>query len=197
MLLYSGGSSNLTFLALGRTTYEAFIAMAGFPGSFAPAALAGDLIIRSEGKNIMFTTDTGSTTQMYLKNGGNVGIGTTGPPYLLSVKGAIGAQEVNVVNTSGWPDYVFEPTYHLQPLNEVAAYVKEHHHLPEIPSEAEVKEKGISLGDMQARLLAKIEELTLHVIQADEKIRELQEGSRCGTHLPAPDQLDSTVRKER
>jgi hypothetical protein len=112
---------------------------------------------------------------IFNRNGGNVGIGTTGPPYLLSVKGAIGAQEVNVVNTASWPDYVFEPTYRLQPLNEVAAYVKVHHHLPEIPSEAEVKEKGISLGDMQARLLAKIEELTLHLIQSDEKNRELQD----------------------
>jgi hypothetical protein len=62
-----------------------------------------------------------------------------------------------------------------RPLAEVASYIKEHHHLPEIPSEAEVKEKGVGVGDMQAKLLAKIEELTLHLIQADEKNLELQE----------------------
>src|SRR5260370_27719129 len=72
--------------------------------------------------------------------------------------------------------------YRIKPLREVAAYIQEHHHLPEIPSAAEVKEKGVSLGDMQAKLLAKIEELTLHLIRADERLvrsdeknRELQE----------------------
>jgi hypothetical protein len=105
---------------------------------------------------------------------GNVGLGTTAPQYVLSVKGTIGAQEVIVTNT-GWSDYVFNPGYRLRPLTEVASYIKEHHHLPEIPSEAEVKEKGVSVGDMQAKLLAKVEELTIHMIQADEKNRELQE----------------------
>jgi len=133
---------------------------------------------------------------IFNRSGGNVGIGTTAPPYLLSVKGAIGAQEVNVVNTASWPDYVFAPTYHLQPLNEVAAYVKEHHHLPEIPSAAEVRENGISLGDMQARLLAKIEELTLHLIQSDEKNRELQDRiARLESGRP-PSTVAGTAAKE-
>jgi len=51
---------------------------------------------------------------------------------------------------------------------------REHHHLPEIPSQKEVAEKGVSVGEMQSKLLAKIEELTLHLIDADEKNRELQ-----------------------
>src|SRR5260370_38811857 len=183
MLLYSGGTSNYTFLALGRTTYEAMIAMSAGSGNFSPAAQAGDLVIRSEGKNILFTTDSGSTNQMYLKNGGWVGIGTVTPgqcgggntqPCLLTVNGAIGAKEV-VVTSAITADYVFDSNYRLAPLQEVAAYIQEHHHLPEIPSAAEAKEKGVSLGDMQARLLAKIEELTLHLIHADEKNRELQE----------------------
>ncbi len=105
---------------------------------------------------------------------GNVGIGTTNPQSLLAVNGTINTKEVVVTNT-GWSDYVFGPNYHLTPLNQVAAYINEHHHLPEIPSEAEVKEKGVGLGDMQAKLLAKVEELTLHMIQADEKNRQLQE----------------------
>jgi hypothetical protein len=92
----------------------------------------------------------------------------------LTVNGAIGAKEV-IVTSGITADYVFKPDYRLRPLSEVATYVKEHHHLPEIPSEAEVKENGVSLGDMQAKLLAKIEELTLHLIEADKKIRELQQ----------------------
>jgi hypothetical protein len=105
--------------------------------------------------------------------GGNVGIGTTNPQYPLSVNGTIQAKEV-IVNT-GWSDYVFAPYYSLTPLSDLAAYIKQNHHLPEIPSAAEVKQKGVSLGEMQSKLLAKVEELTLHMIQAEQENRELRE----------------------
>jgi hypothetical protein len=185
MLLYSGGTSNYTFLALGRTTYEAMIAMSPGPGNFSPAAQAGDLVIRSEGKNILFTTDSGSTNQMYLKNGGWVGIGTVTPGQcggstftcLLTVNGAMAAKEI-IVTTGITADYVFKPDYHLKPLTEVASFIQEHHHLPEIPSEAEVKVNGISVGDMQVKLLAKVEELTLHMIQAEERNNRLDQQNR-------------------
>jgi hypothetical protein len=112
---------------------------------------------------------------------GIVGIGTTSPctnsqapaNCKLSVAGGIQAKEV-VVNT-GWSDYVFSPTYRLKPLSEVAAFIRANHHLPEIPSEAEVQEKGVGLGEMQSKLLAKIEELTLHLIASEERNRQLEE----------------------
>src|SRR6266851_3991586 len=102
---------------------------------------------------------------------GNVGIGTTNPQYPLSVNGTIQAKEV-LVNT-GWADYVFRPNYRVRSLTEVAAFIKANHHLPNIPSESEVKENGVSLGDMQTKLLATIEELTLQVIKLDEKNRAI------------------------
>ncbi len=111
---------------------------------------------------------------MTLLSNGNVGIGTTVPPYSLSVKGTIGAGEVVVTSTSGWPDYVFEPGYRLADLSEVAAFVKENHHLPDVPSAAEVQEKGVGLGEMQTKLLAKVEELTLHMIAAEERSQRLE-----------------------
>lgn len=105
--------------------------------------------------------------------GGNVGIGTANPQYRLAVNGVIGAKDVIVTNAL-WSDYVFHPGYRLQPLSEVSAYINDHGHLPEIPSEAEVKEKGVNVGEMQAKLLAKVEELTLHLIQQDKDNRELR-----------------------
>ena len=53
--------------------------------------------------------------------------------------------------------------------------IQDHHHLPDIPSESEVKKKGIGIGDMQTKLLAKIEELTLHMIQAEERSNRLEQ----------------------
>jgi hypothetical protein len=82
-----------------------------------------------------------------------------------------------VVNT-GWSDYVFDPDYQLRPLKDVAAYIQENRHLPDIPAAAEVQAKGVSLGDMQSKLLAKIEELTLHIIQAEERNNRLEERNR-------------------
>jgi hypothetical protein len=122
-----------------------------------------------------FTTIGGESNRidtMALVNG-NVGIGTTNPQHLLHVAGTIGAEEIVITSTGA--DYVFGPDYRLQPLHEVNAYIQEHHHLPDIPSRAEVKEKGIGVGDMQTKLLAKIEELTLHMIQAEERNNLLEQ----------------------
>jgi hypothetical protein len=60
----------------------------------------------------------------------------------------------------------------------VAEYVKENHHLPEIPSAAEVQANGVSLGEMQSKLLAKIEELTLHMIESEERNSRLDQQNR-------------------
>jgi hypothetical protein len=95
--------------------------------------------------------------------GGNVGIGTTNPTQKLSVNGTVRAKEV-IVDT-GWSDYVFDERYKLTALSETEAFVKAEKHLPGIPSAKEVAENGISVGEMQAKLLAKVEELTLYVIE--------------------------------
>jgi hypothetical protein len=105
--------------------------------------------------------------------GGNVGIGTTNPQHKLAVNGTIKAKEV-IVETTGWSDYVLADDYALQPLAEVEAHIKTNKHLPGIPSAAQVAEQGVSVGDMQARLLAKIEELTLHQIAQEKELAALR-----------------------
>ncbi len=107
-----------------------------------------------------------------LKFGQKVGIGCEGGTnnYALAVKGIIGCGEVIVENVTGWADFVFEDDYNLMPLQELDSYIQENKHLPEIPTTEEVKENGISVGEMNAKLLQKIEELTLYIIEQDKKI---------------------------
>ncbi|MEO8595980.1 MAG: hypothetical protein ABI759_21845 [Candidatus Solibacter sp.] len=106
---------------------------------------------------------------------GIVGIGTTTPgSYKLAVEGKIGAREI-VVTSVPWSDYVFRPDYRLRPLSEVSHYIQANHHLPGISTEAEVKVNGVSVGDMQAKLLAKVEELTLYMIEHDKENIDLRE----------------------
>jgi len=112
--------------------------------------------------------------KMRIASTGYVGIGTANPQYLLSVNGTIGAKQVTVTNT-GWSDYVFKSGYRLRPLREIGEYIKGRHHLPDIPSEKEVRDKGINVGEMEAKLLAKVEELTLYMIEADERNRTLED----------------------
>jgi hypothetical protein len=101
---------------------------------------------------------------MRIDTNGNIGIGTTNPGiYKLAVNGTIAAKEV-IVDVSIFADFVFEENYKLMSLSEVEKYIKKNKHLPNIPSEKEVKAKGLGLGEMQAKLLQKIEELTLYVI---------------------------------
>jgi len=120
-----------------------------------------------------YANDNTLTHLLSIKGNGNVGIGTEDTQgYKLAVKGSIIAELVHVKLEADWPDYVFHPNYELQKLSEVKAYIDQHHHLPELPSAAQVKKEGINLGEMNGRLLKKIEELTLHLIEKDKQLQE-------------------------
>ncbi|WP_299314083.1 hypothetical protein [uncultured Aquimarina sp.] len=106
--------------------------------------------------------------EFFIGTNGNVGIGTTNPDTKLAVNGNIHTKEVKV-DLVGWPDYVFENDYNLPTLQEVENHIAEKGHLENIPSATEVAENGIQLGEMNVKLLQKIEELTLYMIEQNKK----------------------------
>lgn len=144
------------------------------------------------------TLQTNGTNRVtILSSNGNVGIGTSSPSTLLHVNGALNAatvqvgsglpggykmavggkiicEEVVVKLQANWPDYVFEGGYDLPTLEELQLFIAKNKHLPGVPSAKETGANGVSLGEMNAILLKKIEELTLYVIEQDKRIKALE-----------------------
>ena len=116
-------------------------------------------------------SQTNWTPQMILSDNGFLGIGTLYPKNPLDVKGTIHSQEVKV-DMLNWSDFVFKKEYKLPTLEEVENQIIRKGHLENIPSEEEVVKNGIYLGEMNAKLLQKIEELTLYLIQQNKEIEK-------------------------
>ena len=112
---------------------------------------------------------------MFIASGtSNVGIGIDFPTYKLEVNGNVRSKEV-IVESVNWPDYVFDEQYKLPLLSDVEKFIHQHKHLPNIPSSKDIEDKGLFLGDTQKRMMEKIEELTLYVIELSNKIKLLEE----------------------
>jgi hypothetical protein len=106
-----------------------------------------------------------------LNDNGNVGIGTVNPAQKLQVNGTIRATGY-IADSHSYADYVFDPGYQLPSLRDIETYIKQNHHLPEVPSEEEVTKNGINLTEHQVILLKKIEELTLYTIDQNKQLQE-------------------------
>jgi hypothetical protein len=102
---------------------------------------------------------------------GNVGIGTINPTDKLTVAGKIGAREIKVTTNAG-ADFVFEPGYKLPALTELEQFVKANKHLPEIPTAQQMVKEGVNLGELNIKLLQKVEELTLHLIEKEKQLEK-------------------------
>jgi len=148
---------------------------------------------------LVLASGTNSNEHLLLQpasNHGNIGLGTYSPKsklhvngsvaigptdmvpatgYKLSVAGKVICEEARVQIRNDWPDYVFEPTYKLTPLHELETILKKQKHLPNVPSAKEVKAEGFDLGSMNAKLLEKIEELTLYLIELKKENQSLSE----------------------
>ncbi|QMW02851.1 hypothetical protein [Spirosoma foliorum] len=114
----------------------------------------------------------------YVVIGPNPGIQTLNYPtgYNLLVTGGILTERLRVATKNGthWADYVFSPSYRLTPLAQVRHFIQQHGHLPGIPSAQEVDQQGIDVAQMQAQMMSKIEELTLHAIRQETEIKRLK-----------------------
>ncbi|QLE02013.1 hypothetical protein HX109_10775 [Galbibacter sp. BG1] len=126
------------------------------------------------GKDLHFRHGLNGDPSIIFTDDGNMGIGIISPgSWKLAVNGKIRAKEIKV-ETSGWSDFVFDEGYNLPKLDEVEKHIQEKGHLKDIPSAEEVSENGIFLGEMNAKLLQKIEELTLYVIEQNKRIEKLE-----------------------
>lgn len=130
-----------------------------------------------------FTVPNTVGNSILFDNGSSIGIGTTvmNGNYKLFVESGIRTRKVKV-DIDSWADYVFEADYRLASLKDVEDFIKKNKHLPGVPSAREVEKEGLNLGDNQAVLLKKIEELTLYLIEQNKekdqikaRIKELEE----------------------
>jgi hypothetical protein len=169
-----GGGTTYYYKSLYATTCRVFDGVAN-PLPF--QEVSGPAITFKTSKDVYVNSFglTKSGTANFLNGGtnyfaGNMGIGTQDTRgYKLAVSGNMIAESVKVQLRSAWPDYVFAKDYTLPSLKETEKHIKENNHLPGIPSAAEVKTNGIDVGEMNAKLLKKVEELTLYVIDLNKK----------------------------
>ncbi len=110
--------------------------------------------------------DAGSTNALVVR------LGTT-DNFVVKGDGRVFAREVEVT-LSPFPDYVFDDSYELMPLNKLETYIEENPHLPNMPSAAEVAENGLGLGDLSIKQMEKIEELTLYILEMNKRLEKLE-----------------------
>jgi len=129
----------------------------------------GRFVIRINGGDRMFVNPDGRIIV-----GSATGTSPAGS-QMLKVRGGIQATDFTVTSIASWPDYVFADNYKLKSLEETEAFIKANKHLPNIPAAAEIEKNGLELGDMQKRMMEKIEELTLHLIESNKRIIQLEQ----------------------
>lgn len=149
---------------------NAWIGYAGVNNQWFTGSLVGDICYRNSNGKLLFGNTSTAPTMTISSN--KIGIGTLSPDALLTVNGTIHAKEIQIDLKGSLADYVFSADYNLMSLTDIENYVKDNHHLPDMPSAKDVENNGLNVGEMQNKLLQKIEELTLHMIEQQKIINE-------------------------
>ncbi|MEO6540799.1 MAG: hypothetical protein ABIN74_07420, partial [Ferruginibacter sp.] len=182
----SGVSIQSSYPGIGFNTYYnggSFMIASGGAGYIGVDPTNSKIILSNTGGNAAAGTPTFLQDKMWIEYDGTVSLGSSnlnaenislGAGYKLKVYGKIISEEVRVQLKSAWPDYVFEQDYKKLSLNELEQFVNENKHLPNIPSAKEIEKDGHHLGDIQLKLLEKVEELTLYVIELKKEIDNLR-----------------------
>ena len=134
-------------------------------------------------RNVYINRYTSNGDVIMTAGSGQVGVGVDDPKHKLDVAGTVHANSIIadgniraseiIVSTTG-ADFVFADDYQLRPLSEVKTFIQENKHLPEIKSAQEMQENGVGINELQTQLLQKIEELTLYILQQEERIKALE-----------------------
>lgn len=171
---FNRGALNVTpNISIGTSGGKSLAVLAGLNGTASVFDNTGTFMVSGDTKaNIDGGSSSGGTPYLTVTGGGYVGIGTINPQEMLTVNGTIKAREVKV-DGGVWPDYVFEKGYEKPSLREVEKFIQDHGHLPGIPSREQVNKEGVNLAEMNRKLLQKVEEITLLLIE-NEKVRHGQ-----------------------
>lgn len=182
-------------IGIGNPSGQISIGIANNNGTYAPIATPGDLVFKkggtgdiifnlstsggaSNGSKKIYFGDESDAKILVVSNEGKVGIGTDnfdGDSYRLYVKDGIKTEEVKVELCSGWCDYVFTPSYQLRSLENVAQHIETYGHLHGMPSEKELEaDGGFKLGEMTTMQQEKIEEIFLHLIELNKRMKALE-----------------------
>ncbi len=129
---------------------------------------AADLFLQHDAGNVILCGRELGAVGVGMLSGASIPTG-----YLLAVDGKIMAEEVNVQMSENWPDYVFRDDYPLLALPDLRRFIAENRHLPNIPAAGEIEKNGLPLGDLQRRMMEKIEELTLYILDLEKRVSQL------------------------
>lgn len=166
-LTFENGGTPIIYTSNSLTDNYRYLALINSPTSVnASGLMAGGILVSD-----VYAYANPARGDLIVK--GNIAIGSPSPSagYKLAVNGKIRAHEIKV--ETSWADFVFKPDYRLRSLKDTENFIKTNGHLPEIPSAKEVEKHGINIGEMNAKLLQKIEELTLYVIELSKENKEL------------------------